>query len=147
MLRNKKFVCTDGTSHLKQPTLRKEIPCVQRHTPYGGGGAAMVWEQTNFTEPSPSWEAANCAATQELPSILWNPEVHYPFHKSPFTGPYPEPDQCSPYHPILSKIHFNIIHPPTSWSSGFPTNILYAFLFFPFVLHALPISSSLTWPF
>jgi hypothetical protein len=31
--------------------------------------------------------------------------------------------------------------------SGFPTNILYAFVFFQFVLHALPISSSLTWSF
>jgi hypothetical protein len=31
--------------------------------------------------------------------------------------------------------------------SGFPTNILYAFLFFLFVLHALPILSSLTWSF
>jgi hypothetical protein len=32
-------------------------------------------------------------------------------------SPYPEPDQSSPHNPILSKIHFNIIHPPTSWSS------------------------------
>jgi hypothetical protein len=31
--------------------------------------------------------------------------------------------------------------------SGFPTNILYAVLFSPFVLHALPISSSLIWSF
>jgi hypothetical protein len=52
------------------------------------------------------------------------------------TGSYPEPDQSSSYHPILplSKIHFNISHPPLSWSSylyfpfGFPTNILYALL-------------------
>jgi hypothetical protein len=29
------------------------------------------------------------------------------------------------------------------FSSGFPTNILYAFLFCPVVLHALPISCSL----
>jgi hypothetical protein len=28
-------------------------------------------------ELSPSREAANCAATQELLSILWNPEVHH----------------------------------------------------------------------
>jgi hypothetical protein len=35
----------------------------------------------------------------------------------PSTGPYPESDHCSAYHPILSKIHFNTIHPPTSWSS------------------------------
>jgi hypothetical protein len=29
-------------------------------------------------ELSPSWEAANCAATQEILSILWNPKVHLP---------------------------------------------------------------------
>ena len=61
-------------------------------------------------------------------------------------------DQSSPHYPILS-LHFNIIHPPSSWSSnglfptGFHTNILYAFHFYPFVLHALPTSSSLTWSF
>jgi hypothetical protein len=37
--------------------------------------------------------------------------------REPSTGPYPEPDQSSPYQPILPKIHFNIIHPPMSWSS------------------------------
>jgi hypothetical protein len=68
-------------------------------------------------ELSPSWEAANCAATQELPSILWNPKVHYRVNKSLSTGPYPEPDQSNSYHPILSKIHFNIFHQHTPWSS------------------------------
>jgi hypothetical protein len=28
-------------------------------------------------ELSPSWQTANCAATQEFPIILWNPKVHY----------------------------------------------------------------------
>jgi hypothetical protein len=61
--------------------------------------------------------------------------------------------QISPIHTIpsyLSKIHFNIVHPlrlglPSGlFPSGFPTNILYAYHFSPFLLHALPISSSLT---
>jgi hypothetical protein len=44
------------------------------------------------------------------------PEIPLPRSQESSTSPYPEPDQSSPYHSILSKIHFNIIHPPTSWS-------------------------------
>jgi hypothetical protein len=45
------------------------------------------------------------------------PEGSVPCSQEPSAGPYPAPDQSSPCHPILYKIHFNIILPPTSRSS------------------------------
>jgi hypothetical protein len=71
----------------------------------------------SLMELSPSWEAAHCAATQELPSILWNPEVHHRVHISP--PPVPILSQIDPIPTIpsyVSKIHFNIVQPSTSWS-------------------------------
>jgi hypothetical protein len=34
-------------------------------------------------ELNPSWEAAGCAATKELSSILCNPKVNFSLNKSP----------------------------------------------------------------
>jgi hypothetical protein len=71
-----------------------------------------------LTELSPSWEAANCAVTQELPSILRNPKVHHRVYKRPSLVPILS--QIDSVHTIpfcLSKIYFNIVHPPTCWSS------------------------------
>jgi hypothetical protein len=64
----------------------------------------------SLTELSPSWEAANCAATQELPSVLWNPKVYYRAHKSPPLVPILnqiDPIQTIPSY--LSKILLDLI--------------------------------------
>jgi hypothetical protein len=42
------------------------------------------------------------------------PDGSLPCLQEPSSGPYPEPDQSTPHHRILSRIHFNITHPPTS---------------------------------
>jgi hypothetical protein len=67
------------------------------------------------------------------------PEGSLPSSQEPSTGPYPEPDQSSPHHPILSLLrsililptHLRLGLPSGLFPSGFPTNILYALLFAP----------------
>jgi hypothetical protein len=93
-------------------------------------------QRTTYSiELSPSRETAGCVVTQEYRNILWNPKVHYSVHKSP------------PLVPILSQIipvlatpsylssililstHLRLGLPSALFPSGFPTNILHAFLF------------------
>jgi hypothetical protein len=64
------------------------------------------------------------------------PEGSLPRAQEASTGSYPEPDRSTPYHPILSLrsiltlfTHLRLGLLNDLFPSGFPTNILYAFVF------------------
>jgi hypothetical protein len=95
---------------------------------------------------SPFWEAANCAAMQELPSILWNPKVYYCVHKSPPLVPILS--HINPIHTIpsyLSKIHFHIVHPLTSWPSQWSLSLWFSHQY-PIYISLPPNSCYLPYP-
>jgi hypothetical protein len=65
-------------------------------------------------EQSRSWEANRSSASEVIPSILWNPKVHYCVQKHP--QPVSTISHINPVHPAPShflKIDFNIILPKT----------------------------------
>jgi hypothetical protein len=70
-------------------------------------------------QPGTTWEAYSRSAAHEFKKYLTEPEVSLQCLKQHATGLYPEPDGCSPYHPIhyLCKTIFNIIFSPTFNSS------------------------------
>jgi hypothetical protein len=63
-------------------------------------------------------QAASRSATQEFSKILCNPKIHYRVYKIPLLVPYLRQMNAVNTSPSdFSKIHFNIILPPTSRSS------------------------------
>jgi hypothetical protein len=79
-------------------------------------------------EQSPSWEAKTSWATQGIPRILWNPNVHNRIHKS--SPPVPILSQIDPVqapHPtyrrsiLILSSHLRLVLPSGLLPSGFPT--------------------------
>jgi hypothetical protein len=87
-------------------------------------------------ELGPSWEAASCATTQELPKIFGNRRYITMFTRVlPWSLYWARSIQSIPYHSfyprsilLLSSTHLRLGLPNDLFPSGFLANILYAIL-------------------
>jgi hypothetical protein len=114
--------------------------------------ALWVHKVTNSMEQIPSWEANSLSASQEIPRLLRNPNVHCRVHNS--TPLVPILTQMNPVRTFtlyFPKIHSDIIpiyarvfQVVTFLQVFRPKSCLYVSSL-PCMLHAPPISSSLIW--
>jgi hypothetical protein len=92
-----------------------------------------IW--TNSTEQNPSWRANGFSASQEIPCIVCNLDVHYHVHKKPpLAYILCQMNPVYSFFLIFLKYVCNIIFSstprPSKWSlSGFLTKALYIFIY------------------
>ena len=98
---------------------------------------------------SPFWEANRFSVSQEIPRILWKPEVHYRIHKYP--PPVPIQSQLDPVHApphpiswrsiLILSSHLRLGIPSGLFPLGFRTKILYTPLLSPYCYMPRPSHS------
>jgi hypothetical protein len=170
-LRNRQLCSYSRTSHHfmepESPLLCSQVPSTGLYPePFSRNRQLCSYSRTSqhFMEPEGPLSCSQVPSTGPYPEPFsrnrqlcsysrtsqhfMEPEGLLSWSQVPSTDPYPEPDQSIPSHSIsLRSILILYTHPRLGLPNGlfpsvFPTNILYAFLFAPFVLHALPIPSS-----
>jgi len=62
-----------------------------------GKSDVLTYLLTYSMQQSPSWEANQFSASQEIPPYFMEPESSLPHSQVPATCPYPEPARSSPY--------------------------------------------------
>jgi hypothetical protein len=94
------------------------------------------------------WEANSNPATQEIPNILCNPKVHYRVYSSPslvliLSQMNPVYTTTTYFSNIRFSLSAHLFLDLSSgiFPSGIPTKLLYALIFFSYLLHDLPIWS------
>ena len=89
-------------------------------------------------EQRSSWEGKRFSASQEIPRILWNPNVHHRIYKIP--PPVPVLGQIDPVHgprptfwssSLIFSSHLRLGLPSRLFPSGFPTKTLCTLLLSP----------------
>ena len=144
------------TNYIKRQTSTADTPTVgSRCERMVMKAKGVIWLNTcNSMEQSPSRKAISSPSSQEIPRILWNPNVHYRVHNSPPLVPIPI--QINPAHALYSKSsrsililssHLRLILPCGLSPSGFPSKTLHVCLSpIPYIRATdPPISSLLIW--
>jgi hypothetical protein len=93
-----------GTSRTVSHIIPRPLPC----RPFSNSN-------NGFHGAEPSLRSCQLHSYSRTSQYFIEPEGALHCSQEPTTGLYPQPDQSSPYHHIVTKMCFNIIHPPTSW--------------------------------